>query len=147
MINPDRFEQLHVGQESVLAHRITDEDVQNFVELTGDSNPLHLDDQFAVQRSFEKRVVHGMLTASFVSTVIGTQLPGAGSLWYEHTFRFLRPVHAGQTIQVQVRIRHKSNAQRVVVLDVHVYGEGGEVVLEGEAKVKVLNTSQIEGAR
>ncbi len=143
---PDSFEQLHIGQESVFSHRITDEDVKKFVELTGDTNPLHLDDLFAVQRSFEKRVVHGMLTASFVSTVIGTLLPGPGSLWYEHSFRFLKPVYVGQTIQVHVRVRHKSNAQRVVVLDVHVYGEGNHVVVEGEAKVKVLNPFKIEAA-
>ena len=135
---PDRFEQLSVGQEAVFSHRITDEDVKKFVELTGDCNPVHLDDQFAIQNSFEKRVVHGLLTASFVSTVIGTQLPGPGSLWYEHAFRFLMPVYVGQTIQIKVRVRHKSNAQRVLALDVHVYGEGGQVVVEGEAKVKML---------
>lgn len=140
----DPFEDLQAGQETVFSRLITREDVQKFVELTGDCNPLHVNDAFAIQNSFEGSVVHGMLTASFISTVIGTKLPGPGSLWYENSFRFLAPVYVGQTIQIKIHIRHKSIAQRVLALDVHVTSDAGQVVVEGEAKVKLLKNLKME---
>lgn len=134
----DRLDQISVGDTAELEHRIRKEDVQGFCDLTGDDNPLHMDDSFAKASGFGKRVVHGMLTASFISTIIGTKLPGPGSLWYEQSIRFLRPVRLGETICVQAKVLQKSVAQRILVLETIVLGEAGDRVLEGQAKVKIL---------
>ncbi|MBF0184669.1 MAG: SDR family oxidoreductase [Magnetococcales bacterium] len=134
----DNFDQISVGDRAELEHCITAADVQTFADLTGDDNPLHMDDTFANTVGFGKRVVHGMLSASFFSTLIGTKLPGKGALWYEQNLRFLRPVRLGETIRVQAEVVHKSLSQRVLTLKTVVLGEGGERVVDGEGKVKVL---------
>lgn len=142
----DKLDQIHVGDTAELRHRITPEDVQGFCTLTGDNNPLHMDDAFARASGFGRRVVHGMLTASFISTMIGTKLPGEGSLWYEQNIRFLRPVRMGEAIRVQATVLQKSAAQRILVLETIVYGEAGDRVLEGQAKVKMVQPESKESA-
>ena len=80
------FNEISVGERRSIIRKITDDDVESFVSLTGDNNPLHVDRDYAVQTPFHGRVVHGMLGASFVSTVIGTQSPGPGALWLAQSF-------------------------------------------------------------
>lgn len=127
-----------MGQTAELTHEVTEKDIRAFYELTGDDNPLHMDENYAAKTRFKKRVAHGILTASFLSTVVGTQLPGKGSLWLSQTIRFILPVRVGDIIKVIVRVRHKSPALRVVVLDTEILNQNGQKVLEGEAKVQVL---------
>jgi 3-oxoacyl-[acyl-carrier protein] reductase len=134
----DRFDCLRIGQEAEILHIITEADVNSFVRLTGDDNPLHVSSAYAERTTMRKRVVHGMLSASFISTMIGVKLPGEGSLWYEQQLRFLKPVHIGDEIRVWARITAKSASQRIVVLDTVVFDQDGERVIEGEAKVRVL---------
>ena len=134
----DRFETITIGEEAELFHTIGEADVDAFSRLTGDDNPLHMDDAYAASTSLQKRVVHGMLTASFISTVIGTRLPGKGAMWFEQTTQFLSPVRVGERICVRVRVKQKSRAQRIVVLETVVLGEDGRKVIEGEAKVKII---------
>lgn len=137
-MSKDRFAEMNVGDEAQILHVITEEDVEAFVKLTGDNNPLHVDDDYAARTSLKRRVVHGMLTASFISTIVGTKLPGKGALWYEQQIRFLTPVRIGEQIRVLAKVRHKSPGQRILVLDTFVFGEEGRTVIEGQAKVKVL---------
>jgi 3-oxoacyl-[acyl-carrier protein] reductase len=134
----DKFETIEVGDEAEISRVISAADVQSFTRLTGDTNPLHTDEAFSAQTSFKHPVVHGMLTASFISTIIGTALPGEGALWFEQHLKFLAPVRVGEKIRVWVRVTHKSDAQRVVVLETVVFGDDGRRVIEGEGKVKVL---------
>ncbi len=136
----DRFEAINVGDEAEFFHTITVDDLDVFAKLTGDNNPLHMDDKFAASTSMKKRSVHGMLTASFISTVIGTKLPGKGALWYEQSLRFLSPVRIGEKIRVWAKVKHKSLSQRVLTIETVVFKEPGTKVIEGEAKVKVLKT-------
>lgn len=137
----DRFESIQIGDEDEITHIITREDVDSFVRLTGDNNPLHVDEAYAAKTSFKKPVVHGMLTASFLSTLIGTRLPGQGSLWYEQNMRFLLPVRVGEKIRVWAKVRQKSSAQRVLVLDTVIFGEDNRSVIEGQAKVKIMDAN------
>ena len=137
-MNADRFETIREDEEAELLHTITPHDLETFVQLTGDDNPIHVDETFAATTTFRKPIVHGMLTASFISTMIGTKLPGLGSVWYEQSLRFLSPVRVGEKIRVWAKVRHKSPAQRILTLETHVFGEDGRKVIEGEAKVKML---------
>jgi 3-oxoacyl-[acyl-carrier protein] reductase len=137
-MSTDRLDTINVGDEAEIVHTISEADVDAFSRLTGDDNPLHMDEAFAASTSFQKRVVHGMLTASFISTIIGTRLPGPGAMWFEQTTQFLSPVRIGERIRVRARVRHKSVAQRIVVLETVVFGDDGRKVIEGEAKVKII---------
>ena len=133
-----KWQDIRVGDEAEVFHVLTAKDVDSFVGLTGDDNPLHTDETYAAKTSFRHRVAHGMLTASFISTVIGTRLPGRGALWYEQHLRFMAPARIGERIKVVGRVKQKSESQRVLVLETIVYGKDGRKLIEGEAKVKVL---------
>jgi len=137
-MSEDRFEKIAVGDEAEIFHTITANDLDSFAEVTGDINPLHMDDSYAATTSFKKRVVHGMLTASFISTMIGTKLPGKGSLWYEQHLRFLAPARIGENIRVWAKVKHKSLSMRIITIETLVFGDGERKLIEGEAKVKVL---------
>lgn len=134
----DIFNTIEIGRTEEFLHTITEKEINSFCELTGDDNPLHMDDDFAGKTNFNGRVVHGMLTASFISTMIGTRLPGKGALWFEQHLNFLEPVRIGDTIKIYAKVIQKSTAQRVIVLQTLIYNESGSIVIDGEAKVKIL---------
>jgi 3-oxoacyl-[acyl-carrier protein] reductase len=141
-----------VGDEASIDRVITAESVTAFAELTGDDNPVHVDDLYAARSGLGSRVVHGMLTASYVSTLIGTVLPGPGALWLSERFNFRAPVRVNDSIHVEARIRHISRGTGVIVLDVSVQDQHGTVVLDGEAHVQILDqavemTDQSQSAR
>lgn len=129
------FESVQIGQEASLEHHITENDVQTFADLTGDHNPLHLDEDFAGTTKFKKRVVHGMLTASFISTIIGMTLPGPGSLYLGQDLNFKRPVFLGDTIHVRVKVAQKVISTRMVTLETVILNQDAKTVISGTAKV------------
>ena len=138
------FDSIQVGDHAELKHALTQDDVHAFASLTGDFNPLHVDEAFAKKTLFQKPVVHGMLSASFVSTMIGTLLPGGGALWMSQTFDFLRPAYVGDTIEVMSEVTQKSQATRVLVLKITVKNQYGEELISGESTVKVLELKNEE---
>ncbi|HVU73306.1 MAG TPA: SDR family oxidoreductase [Mycobacteriales bacterium] len=138
MSTPRPFDELAVGDTASVERTVTAADVDAFAALTGDANPLHVDDAFAAAHGVGRRVVHGMLTAGFVSTLIGTVLPGPGALWLSQTFRFRAPVRVGDHLTVTATITQHSRATRVIALDVSVRNTDGRVVLDGDAQVHVL---------
>lgn len=140
----DSLNKIEIGQTDEFFHKITENDLDNFCKLTGDDNPLHMNDEYASKTNFKERVVHGMLTASFISTMIGTRIPGEGSLWYEQHIKFLAPVRIGDNIRIWAKVLHKSESQRIVVLQTIVYNQDGKKVIDGEAKVKVLKRNSVE---
>jgi 3-oxoacyl-[acyl-carrier protein] reductase len=133
-----RFEDFAVGDHAELQHVLTQADVESFAALTGDTNPLHVDPEFARTTSFRKPVVFGMLSASFISTIIGTKLPGTGSLWTRQTLDFLQPAFVGDTLRVSARVRQRSDALRAIVLDITVTNQHGQQLIAGDAVVKLL---------
>lgn len=143
----DVFEDIKVGQTDEFVHKITEKDINEFCELTGDDNPLHMDETYAAGTNFKERVVHGMLTASFISTMIGTRLPGKGSLWYEQHIKFIAPVRIGDEIRIWAKVLHKSESQRIIVLQTMIYNQCDKIVIEGEAKVKVPEKSKQESEK
>ena len=132
------FEAIQVGDVRTLEKRITEEEVRRFVELTGDDNPLHVDRRYAETTPFKDIVVHGMLGASFISTVIGTKLPGPGALWVSQNFDFQKPVRLNDVLTVSCTVEKKHDRDRLLELDTTIVNQNGETVLSGRAKVKVL---------
>lgn len=133
-----RFEEIEVGAVQSLTHALTQEDVRRFAELTGDFNPMHVDPAFARRTSFGRPIVHGMLSASFISTMIGMLLPGPGALWVSQTLEFLQPAYVGDTLTVTATVARKSTATRLLVLQVTVANQFGHELLRGEATVRML---------
>ncbi len=132
------FDAINVGDARTLVREIGEADVRRFVEMTGDDNPLHVDRAFAEATSFRDVVVHGMLGASFISTVIGTQLPGPGALWVSQNLEFLSPVRLGDTLTVSCVVTAKHPRERLLELDTTIVNQAGQKVLAGSGKVKVL---------
>jgi len=137
------LEDLEVGMTAVYARTVTDADIVLFAGISGDTNPLHLSSDFADGTHFEGRVAHGMLTAGFISAVIGTKLPGPGCIYMSQNIRWNAPVRAGDSVLARVTIEEiNRDKARLRLSTICTVGE--EVVLEGEALVKV--PSRIESA-
>src|SRR5918994_3179639 len=99
------FEDLAMGMTAVFSKTITEADLLMFAGVSGDTNPLHLDEEFASRTMFESRIAHGMLTASLVSTVLGTKLPGPGAVYVSQAIRFLAPVRIGDTVIARASVK------------------------------------------
>lgn len=123
-----------VGQNASFSKTITKEDVYEFAKLSGDYNPVHLDEAEAEKSIFKKRVAHGMLCASLISTVLGTVLPGKGTIYLSQDLKFCAPVYLGDTLRATVTIKEIQPRQRAV-LDTFVENQNGKTVISGEAKV------------
>lgn len=133
-----KYEDILVGEKESLTHVITSGDIEKFVELTGDDNKLHVDKAFASTTTFKKPVVHGMLGASFISTLIGTRLPGDGALWFSQTLEFLLPVRTGDELTVSAEVIKKNDKDRIIELKINIANQDRQIVTKGLAKVKVL---------
>jgi 3-hydroxybutyryl-CoA dehydratase len=125
------------GQRAELTRTITDADVAAFARITGDRNPLHLDDEFAGRSRFGGRIAHGILTAGLISAVIGMRLPGPGGIYLSQTLAFRRPVRIGDTITAAAEVVDYDAPRRRLRLKTTCVNQRGETVLEGEAVVLV----------
>ena len=130
------FEELEVGMEASYVKIITAEDIDAFAVLSGDDNPIHLDEDFASRSIFKKRIAHGILTASFISTVLGTRLPGPGCIYVSQSLNFRAPVHIGDEVVAQVRVQDLIQKRRPAVICCDCSVNGG-TVLDGEAVLMV----------
>lgn len=126
---------ISVGQRASLTRTISDSDVAQFAALTGDSNPLHVDDAFAAQSRFGRRVAHGLLSAGLISALLGTKLPGPGAIYLQQTLRFVRPVYPGDTVTATVEVVACGAGRRTATLRTTCANAAGHIVLEGEAIV------------
>ena len=136
-----RFDDIEVGDVESIQRTVTEADVRRFVEMTGDDNPLHVDRAYAERTPFKDMVVHGMLGASLVSTVIGTKLPGEGALWLKQNFDFALPVRLGDELDVSCTVLKKSDRERLLELEARVVNQNSDTVLSGTGLVKVLESS------
>lgn len=130
------FDELQVGQAAVYDRVVENGDIQLFAELSGDNNPVHLNDQFAMTTMFKGRIAHGMLSATFISKVLGTQLPGEGAIYVEQSLRFKAPVRPGDGVRTTVTVTELVPEKRRVRLDT-VCAVDGKVVIEGNATLFV----------
>ena len=108
---------LKLGDTATITKTITDDDIRAFADLLGDNNSVHLDDEFAKKTRFGRRIAHGMLSASLISTAIGTKLPGAGAIYLSQSFRFMAPVYPGDTITARVTISQIRDDKPIITLE------------------------------
>ena len=126
-----------VGQWAELSKTISEADIVLFAGVTGDFNPAHMDEQWASRSMFKGRIAHGMLSAGLISAVLGTRLPGPGTIYLSQELRFLAPVRIGDTITARVEIVEIVESKNRVRLDTKVRNQDGKIVVEGTAWVMV----------
>tara|TARA_X000001036_G_scaffold232056_1_gene216820 strand:+ start:427 stop:855 length:429 start_codon:yes stop_codon:yes gene_type:complete len=130
------IEDFSVGMESTTEKTVTIEDIKRFAEVSGDFNPVHLDEEFAKKTIFKGRIAHGFLTASFISTIIATELPGPGSIYLKQSLKFLAPVYINEKILVKVRIIEINIEKSKVKLITECF-KNKTLVLTGEAEILI----------
>jgi len=130
------FDDLKVGMSAIESRTIAETDLRNFTGVSGDINPMHLNEEFAKQTMFGGCIVHGMLTASLISAVIGNRLPGPGCIYISQMLKFKAPVRIGDTVYAKVVVKELMPEKRRVVLDCACYVLD-RVVLEGEAQIMI----------
>lgn len=126
-----------VGRQEITVKTITEEDVNTFGHFSGDLNPLHMDNDFASQTAFGRRVVHGMLTAALISRT-HTNLTGPGFVYVGQELNFKGPVYIGDTITITLSITAKKEDKGILVCETNVSNQTGKVVLQGKSAVKEL---------
>ncbi len=148
----DKFDEIEVGQVAKITHTITLEDIEKFSELTGDDNRLHMDEAFASKTEFKKPIAHGMLGASFISTIIGTKLPGDGALWFSQSLEFILPVMIGDFLTIKAEVIKKIAHSRVIEIKTTIINQDKQLVTKGLGKVKVVkqdkgNSDKVKGLK
>ena len=133
-----RIDDFEPGQHVTFTKTFTEEDVQRFIAITSDVNPLHVDDEFAAKTRFGRRVLHGMLTASLFSTMVGMLLPGTGAIYRSQTLNFLRPVYVGETVTAHFAVRSVDRVKHRLVIDAWIENEAGQRVVEGVCEAGLL---------
>ena len=124
---------IKVGDSASISKSFSDADVRSFAEISGDKNPVHLDDEYAAQTQFKKRLVHGMLAAGLISAVLGTELPGEGCIYLTQNINFRAPVFLGDTVTATVTVSKVREDKPIITLETVCKNQDDVVVIEGEA--------------
>jgi len=122
-----------IGEKASLARAVSEADIVDFARISGDTNPVHLDEEYARTTRFAGRIAHGMLAAGFISATLGTRLPGPGAIYLSQTLKFTAPVRAGDTITTTVEVIAYREDKRIVTLKTECANQRGELVVSGEA--------------
>lgn len=131
------IEKYKVGMKASVTKTITETDIILYTGISLDSNPVHINAVYAKGSFFKKRIAHGMLTAGLISAVLGTKLPGEGTIYLEQNLKFKKPVYLGDTVTAVCEIVEIVEEKRKLTLSTICYNQTGDVVLDGEAKVMV----------
>lgn len=131
-----QFEDLHVGLTATISRTVTDADILLFAGVSGDTNPVHLDAEFAGSTMFGSRIAHGMLSAAYISAVFGTRLPGPGCIYLSQDLKFRAPVRVGDTVVTKVTVKELKTERRRAVFATECR-VGGKIVLDGEAELLI----------
>jgi|APSaa5957512493_1039668.scaffolds.fasta_scaffold75532_2 3-hydroxybutyryl-CoA dehydratase len=133
-----KFSELVVGMERKFYVKINEELVLKFAKISGDYNPLHVNDEFAKKTKFKKRVCHGMLLSSFFSKLVGMYIPGLHSLYLSQTLYFEKPCFIDDQIIISGKIKNKSESTKIITLDVSIHNQLNQCLVSGEAKTMIL---------
>jgi 3-hydroxybutyryl-CoA dehydratase len=126
-----------IGQKASLSKVITIADIETFAGVTGDLNPLHIDEEIASKTRFKGRIAHGMLSAGLISAVLGTLLPGPGGIYLSQTLKFLKPVLPGDEITAEVKVVEWNSEKSILQLETSCRNQDGDEVLTGQAVLLV----------
>lgn len=132
-----KIEELYIGQAYEMNKVFTDQDISTFALLSNDTNPIHLDDNYAKSSVFKRRIVHGFLSSSLISAIIGTKMPGPGSIYLHQEMNFKRPVFIGDNVRALVTVTDINLVKSIVFLDTNCYNEKGDITIEGKAIIKL----------
>jgi|SRR5690606_19971304 len=135
------YEQLEVGQNASVERTITEQDILMFAAVSGDCNPVHLDEQFAANSRFKERIAHGMLSGALISAAIALELPGPGSVYLGQQLSFARPVKIGDTLTIKLEVLEKLPKGQVRIAT-NIYNQAGKAVVQGEASVLAPASSE-----
>jgi 3-hydroxybutyryl-CoA dehydratase len=127
--------ELKIGLRASMARKISAADIEAFAQVSGDNNPVHLNEEYAKGTSVGERIAHGMLAGSFVSAVLGNQLPGLGAIYLGQTFKFLKPVKIGDLVTAEVEVLSIDLEKNRAVLKTRCFNQKSEDVLVGEATI------------
>jgi len=140
MINPLNelsYNDISIGRQESFIIKITESMVEKFSNLSGDLNPLHMDNEFAESSSFKKRIVHGMLLASFFSQLIGMKLPGKNALYFSQTLNFRSPCYIDDEIEVVGKVTEKSDSTQIITVSTSIFNKSKTCLIDGIAKIIV----------
>ena len=129
------IKELKIGDTAERSKTVSESDIYQFAGITGDFNPAHMNEEYAKKTFFKTRIAHGMLSAGFISTVIGTKLPGTGSIYIKQDLNFLAPVRIGDTITARVEVVEVMTGKNRVRLKTVCVNQEGTLVLDGQAVV------------
>jgi 3-hydroxybutyryl-CoA dehydratase len=129
----DKSAAFFVGETASLSRTVSAADVEAFAGITGDTNPVHLDEAYAATTRFHRRIAHGMLAASYISALLGTRFPGPGTIYVSQSLTFLRPVYLGDTLEASATVVKFRPDKSILTLETAVTNQHGDKVLTGEA--------------
>ncbi|MHA1587696.1 MAG: MaoC family dehydratase [Candidatus Thorarchaeota archaeon] len=141
-----KYEDIRIGQHAEYVRTVTSEDIEMFGQVSGDYNPLHFDEDWAKTTMFKGRIAHGILTATYVSTVIGMKLPGPGTIYISQSMKFRRPVRIGDKITARVEVIGKNSEKEFLTLKTVCINQDDKVVLDGEAVVTMMRLDSMRNA-
>ncbi|MFC6182168.1 MaoC family dehydratase [Lactiplantibacillus daowaiensis] len=130
-------DEIQVGMTGEFSKRVTQADVADFAKVTGDYNPMHMDDEFAAQTQFHGRIAHGMISAGMISACLGTKMPGPGAIYLGQSLTFRAPVHFDDVLVVRAEVTKIEQKKhfKLVTLSTTVTNQDGQVVTDGEAQI------------
>ncbi len=129
------IDQLKTGDQDSFTKTISESDIYLYAGVTGDLNPAHIDEEYAKKTFFKGRIAHGLFISGFISTVIGTRLPGPGSIYREQQVQFLAPVRIGDTITAKVEIIEMDMEKNKITLATQCFNQDGTMVIDGKAVI------------
>ena len=131
------FNDIHVGLEKIFQITVTESMLNNFAQLSGDFNPLHIDKEYAISSGFDGRVCHGMLLGSFFSQLIGMYLPGKQALHFSQSLKFVNPCMINEKITIKGEVLDKSSATKIITIKTTIINESKKIIVDGTACVKI----------
>lgn len=135
MVQDVKFVDIKIGDKASMSRTVSEYDVYTFADISGDFNPVHINAEFAKTTMFKERIAHGMLSAAFISALLGTTLPGANTIYLAQELTFKAPVKIGDTVTATVEVIEKIEAKKRLILKTTVTNQAGTLVIDGKATV------------
>lgn len=128
------LEEIEIGMCASYSQTITDSDIKNYSGISGDKNPVHMDEEYAEKSRYKKRIAHGLMSAGYFSALFGTKIPGPGCVYVSQELKFLRPVYIGDTLTASVKVKHVDLVKRRILFDTVCYVKK-KIVISGVAEI------------